>query len=147
MIEKMHDHIVAEIELGNRTDTIVVVVAVLFSLIALCSNSGVAALYWTSGLSGGDVSPLGIDLFLAVFVILTVGVNAIALAGLLIGRRVREKLLTGLVSMYSDNQVDRYYDKSLLSAYRNRYLVFGGVLILFAIASIALPLILRLLRV
>lgn len=143
MLEKTHDHLVAEMEQGSRTDTILVVVAVLFNVIALCSNSTVA---FTSGLVGGEVSPLGINLYLAVFALLTVGVNAIALIGLLEGRRVRQKLLTGLVAMYSDNQVEKYYDKSLLSIYSNRYRTFSGVMILFAIASIVLPLVLRLLR-
>ena len=147
MIERVHQHLLAEIEHGNRTDTIVVVVAVLFNVMALCSNSTVAAIFWTTGLSGGDVSNVGIDLYLAVFVLLILGINAIALAGLLIGRQVRQKLLAGLVAMYADNQVDKYYDKSLLSSYRNRYLVFGGVMIVFAVTSIALPLVLRLFRV
>ena len=147
MLEKTHDHLLAEIEQGNRTDTIVVIVTVLFNTIALCSNSTVSAIFWTAGLSGGDVAPLGINLYLAVFAALTIGVNAIAFIGLLQGRSVREKLLTGLVSMYSDNEVDKYYDRSLLSNYRNRYLIFAAIMILFALAAIVLPLVLRLFRI
>jgi hypothetical protein len=147
MLERVHEHLLAEIENGNRTDTIVVVVALLFNVLALCSNSSVAAIFWTSGFTSGDVASLGVDLYLAVFVLITLAINAIALVGLIIGRQVRQKLLVGLVAMYSDNQVDKYYDKSLLASYRNRYLIFGGVMIVFAIASIAAPLILRLFRV
>jgi hypothetical protein len=147
MLEKVHEHLLAEIEHGNRTDTIVVIVALLFNVIALCSNSTVATIFWTSGLLSGDVSSLGIDLYLVIFVLITLVINAIALAGLVVGRQVRKKLLEGLVAMYSDNHVDKYYDQSLLSSYRSRYLIFGAIMIVFAFASIAAPLILRLLRV
>jgi hypothetical protein len=143
MLEKMHEHLIAEVEQGNRTDTIVVVVAVLFNVIALCSNSTVAIVF--TSLGANEVSDLAINLYLVVFVLLTVGLNIIAVAGLLIGRKMREKLLVGLVAMYSDNQVNKYYDQSLINSYRIRYLVFGGIMVLFALASIVLPLILRLL--
>lgn len=145
MLEKVHEHLLAEIELGNRTDIIVVVTAVLFNIISLCSNSTVAAIWFN--LRQGEVSAIGINLYLGVFVVLTILFNAIALAGLLAGRSVREKLLTGLVAMYTDNNVDKYYDRTLISNYRIRYLIFGGVTIIFAIAAIVLPLILRLLRI
>lgn len=145
MLEKVHEHLLAEIELGNRTDIIVVVTAVLFNIISLCSNSTVAAIWFN--LRQGEVSAIGINLYLGVFVVLTILFNAIALAGLLAGRSVREKLLTGLVAMYTDNNVDKYYDRTLISNYRIRYLIFGGVTIIFATAAIILPLILRLLRI
>jgi hypothetical protein len=145
MIEKVHDHIIAEIEQSNRTDTIVVVVTLLFNVIALCSNSTVAAIFFSSW--SGDVSNFGINLYLIVFVLLTVLLNAIAFIGMLTGRKTREKLLNGLVSMYTDNEVEKYYDKSLISNYRTRYYIFGSIMILFALASIIVPLILRLFRI
>lgn len=145
MLNKVHDHMIAEIEQSNRTDTIVVVVTLLFNVIALCSNSTVAAIYFSSW--SGDVSNTGIDLYLIVFVVLTIGLNTIAFVGMLSGRKAREKLLNGLVTMYSDNEVDKYYDKSLISNYRTRYFVFGSIMVLFALASIIIPLILRLFRI
>ena len=143
MLEKVHEHMIAEIEQGNRTDTIVVVVTLLFNLITLCGNSTIATLYTNVGSSTRSAA-IGINLYLAVFVLLTICLNAIAFIGMLSGRKAREKLLSGLVSMYSDNDVDKYYDKSLINTYRMRYFVFGSIMILFALASIAVPLILRL---
>ena len=76
---------------------------------------------------------------------MTLLVNAIALVGLYVGRQTRSKLLTGLVTMYVDNQVDQYYDRSLLSSYGTRYLLFGAVIIVLALTSIVVPLVIRLL--
>ena len=144
MLEKLHEHVVAEIEQSNRTDTLVVVVAIFFNVITLCSNSTVSAIWFD--LMGGEVSELGINLYLGAMVVLTIGLNAIALAGLVTGRKVREKLLGGLVTMYADNKVEKYYDSSLISNYRARYRIFSGLTLLFAAAAIVVPLILRSLR-
>src|SRR5215207_9969003 len=131
MLEKVHEHMIAEIEQGNRTDTIVVVVTLLFNVITLCSNSTIAAVYSNSG-SSNKSAEVGINLYLIIFVLLTISLNAIAFIGMLSGRKAREKLLNGLVSMYADNDVDKYYDKSLISNYRIRYFVFGSIMILLA---------------
>ena len=144
MLEKLHEHVIAEIEQSNRTDTLVVVVTIFFNVITLCSNSTVSAIMFNMG--AGDVSAFGINLYLGVMVALTIGLNAIALAGLLTGRKVREKLLAGLVTMYSDNKVEKYYDKTLIANYRARYRIFSGLTLLFAAAAIVVPLILRSLR-
>ena len=45
--------------------------------------------------------------------------------------------------MYRDNDVERYYDASLLINYNKRYLLFMGVILALAATSIAVPLILR----
>ena len=45
--------------------------------------------------------------------------------------------------MYADNQVDKYYDKSLISGYGTRYLLFGGVIIVLAVTAIMIPLVIR----
>lgn len=76
---------------------------------------------------------------------MTLVVNAIALVGLNVGRQTRSKLLTGLVTMYVDHQVDKYYDRSLLSSYGARYLLFGAVIIVLALTAIVVPLVIRLL--
>ncbi len=42
MIEKVHQHIVNELQQSSRTDTIFVITAVIFNLIVLAINSAVA---------------------------------------------------------------------------------------------------------
>ena len=141
MLERLHEHIVNELGQSSRTDTIFIVVAVVFNLIALGINAGSAASARASG-SYGTYS-LAADIILTVFILMTLFVNAIALSGLLVGRQVRGKLIGGLVAMYSDNQVDKYYDRSLVSNYGMRYVLFASVIAILAATAILVPLIVR----
>jgi hypothetical protein len=137
MLNQVHDHIVSELGHSSRTDTIFVITAIVFNLIVLAINSAVAG-------SATDVSDTTApDLILAVFVVMTILVNLIAVGALFIGRRTRSRLLEGLVSMYRDNDVDKYYDPSILSDYGSRYLLFTGVIVLLALTAILVPLIVR----
>lgn len=45
--------------------------------------------------------------------------------------------------MYADNQVDKYYDRSLLAGYDTRYWLFGAVIIVLALTAIVVPLVIR----
>ena len=137
MLEQVHDHIVSELGQSSRTDTIFVVTAIIFNLIVLAINSGVAIAATEENASTPN------DLILAVFIAMTVLINILAVVGLIMGRRTRGTLLSGLVAMYHDNDVDKYYDPSLLSNYGVRYLLFTGVIVTLAVTAIVVPLIIR----
>ena len=137
MLEQVHDHIVSELGQSSRTDTIFVVTAVLFNLIVLGINSGVAIAAAEEGASTSN------DLILAVFILMTLLLNIISVAALIMGRRTRNLLLQGLIAMYHDNDVDKYYDPSLLSSYGTRYILFIGVIAILALTAIVVPLIIR----
>lgn len=137
MLAQIHEHIVNELGQSSRTDTIFVVTAILFNLIVLGVNSAVAASASGSQASGAN------DFVLAVFILMTVLINAVAVMALTLGRRTRQTLLDGLMAMYADNDVDQYYDISLLANYGTRYMLFASVIILLAITAIVVPLILR----
>ena len=137
MLNQVHDHIVSELNQSSRTDTIFVVTAIVFNLIVLGINSGVADA--ASGRSGDAVD----DIVLIVFIIMTLMMNAIAISALNLGKRTRQMLLDGLVSMYRDNEVEKYYDPALMSNYNARYLLFSGVIGTLALTAIAVPLIIR----
>ena len=132
MLERVHQHIVDELQQGARTDTIFVVTAVLFNLIVLGVNSAVA---------GEKGMPE--DLILVVLTLMVLVINAISIAALYFGRGTRNKLLKGLLDMYGDNGVDRYYDPSLLTNYNKRYMLFAGVILALALTCIIVPLIVR----
>ena len=132
MLERVHQHIVDELQQGARTDTIFVVTAVLFNLVVLGVNSAVA---------GEKGMPE--DLILAVLIAMGLIINAISIAALYFGRGTRNKLLRGLLSMYGDHDVDRYYDPSLLTNYNKRYTLFAGVILSLAVTAIVVPLIVR----
>ncbi len=137
MLNRVHDHIVSELSQSSRTDTIFVVTAIAFNLIVLGINSSVADA--ASGRSGDTVN----DIVLIVFIIMTLLINAIAISALNLGKRTRQMLLDGLVSMYRDNEVEKYYSPSLMSNYNARYLLFSGVIGTLALTAIAVPLIIR----
>ena len=92
-----------------RTDTVFVATAVLFNLVVLGINWGV-----TSASSGGVLPPQN-DWLLGLLIFATLLINSFAGRALLTGRDTRRKLLSGLVTMYKDNDVDKYYGASLLN--------------------------------
>jgi hypothetical protein len=137
MLEKVHDHITSELQQNTRTDTIFVVTAIVFNLIVLAINSAVA------GEAGSSSPGAGSDIILAVFITMSILVNTISVSALRFGRRNREQLIRGLLSMYKDNKVAKYYDKTLISGYRKRYLLFTGVILCLAATGMVVPLIVR----
>jgi hypothetical protein len=78
-----------------------------------------------------------------IFVSLIVLVNMVVVIGLLKGKETRGKLLGGLIKMYQDQGVDKYYDISLLSNYNLRYNLFIMVVIFTGIIATVVPFILR----
>ncbi len=137
MLGQVHDHIVKELSESSRTDTIFVLTAIVFNLIVLAINFGVAT---EATLEEGDAT---YDIILAIFIVMTVLLNMVAVAALVLGRRTRRILLDGLVEMYRDNGVDKYYEPSLISNYGARYLLFAGVIATLAVTAIVVPLIIR----
>jgi hypothetical protein len=138
MLEKIHQHIVSELNQGAKTDTIFVITAIVFNLIVLGVNSGVAG-----SATDQDTYSAVNDVVLIVFVILLVFVNIISVTALTVGKQTRHKLLNGLLTMYSDNDVDKYYDTSLLTNYDKRYTLFTGVILCLAATAVIVPLIIR----
>ena len=145
MLGQVHDHIVRELGESSRTDTIFVLTAIVFNLIILAVNSGMstAAIAEESAAARDPISTATYDVLLAVFILMTVLLNTVAVTALVLGRRNRRTLLGGLVAMYRDNDVDRYYDPSLMSNYGVRYLLFGGVIATLGLTAIVVPLVIR----
>ncbi len=133
MIERVHEHIVTELQQNTRTDTIFVLTAIVLNLVALGINSIVAA-------TNGDAAT---TIVMFAFVALVVVVNFVAEVGLLRGKQTREKLLNGLLKMYKDQGVEGYYDPSLLSTYNTRYNLFMLVVLFTGLVAIIVPFIIR----
>jgi len=77
------------------------------------------------------------------FVVLIILVNTVVVIGLLKGKQTREKLLNGLISMYKDQNVDKYYDITLLENYDLRYNLFILVVVFTGVIATIVPFILR----
>lgn len=134
MIEHIHKHIISELQQNTRTDTIFILSAITLNLITLGINSGMVSQSRT------DNSQL-IVMFL--FVVLIVLVNIVVIFGLIKGKQTRVKLVSGLLKMYKDNNVDKYYDEDLLGNYNVRYNLFIMVVVFTGIIAIAVPFVLR----
>jgi hypothetical protein len=134
MLEHVHKHITSELEQSTKTDIIFILAAITLNLISLAINSGMVEKSRTN-------DTLLIVMFL--FVGLVVLINIVAVFGLLKGKQTRLKLLSGLIQMYKDQNVDKYYDTSLLNSYSVRYNLFIMVVVCTGIISILVPFIMR----
>ena len=134
MIEHVHNHITSELQQNTRTDIIFILTSIFLNLITLAVNSGLVEKSRT------DSSSLAV---MFVFVSLIVLVNIVVIIGLLKGRQTRIKLVNGLISMYKDQNVDKYYDESLLSSYSARYNLFIMVVVCTGIIAIIVPFVMR----
>jgi len=133
MIERVHEHIITELQQNTRTDTIFILTAILLNLLTLGINSAVAA-------QENKDATLWMVFF--TFLALLIVVNFVVEIGLLKGKQTRIKLITGLLKMYKDKGVDGYYDASLLSNYSTRYNLFLLVVVFTGLIAMVVPLIL-----
>ena len=134
MIERVHEHIITELQQNTRTDTIFIITAILLNLVILATNSIMAA---------GEEQSVTMTIVMSMFVCLLIVVNLVVIFGLLKGRQTRIKLINGLLKMYKDQGVEGYYDASLLSNYNTRYSLFILVVVFLGVIAIAVPFVIR----
>ncbi len=134
MLEHVHNHITKELEQNTKTDIIFILTAIVLNLITLGINSGMAEKSRT------EKSAL---IVMFIFVILIVLVNLVVIFGLIKGRQTRTKLVNGLLAMYKDQNVAKYYDESLLDNYNVRYNLFIMVVVCTGVIAAIVPFISR----
>jgi hypothetical protein len=134
MIEHVHKHITSELEQNTKTDTIFILTSIILNLVALGVNSGMVEKSRT------DSSVLFV---MYLFVFLIIVVNTVVIIGILKGKQTRQKLVDGLLKMYKDQGVDKYYDESLLNNYSIRYNLFIMVVISTGIIATIVPFVVR----
>ena len=133
MIERVHEHIITELQQNTRTDTIFILTAILLNLLTLGINSAV---------TGGSDKNTTTWIVFFTFVALLIVVNFVVEIGLIKGRQTRTKLINGLLKMYKDQGVEGYYDASLLNNYNTRYNLFMLAVIFTGLVAIFVPLVL-----
>ena len=84
MIERVHEHIIAELQQNSRTDTIFVLTAIILNLLALGINAGVV--------SGRDNDATMWIIFFT-FVCLVIVVNIVAEIGLIKGQADKSSVI------------------------------------------------------
>lgn len=134
MLEHVHHHITKELEQNTKTDIIFILSAIVLNMITLGINSGLAEKSRTEN------STL---IVMFVFVTLIILVNIVVIIGLLKGRQTRTKLINGLLTMYKDQNVSKYYDESLLGNYNIRYNLFIMVVVCTGVIAAIVPFISR----
>jgi hypothetical protein len=134
MIEHVHKHITSELQQNAKTDIIFILASIALNLITLAINASSAEKSRT------DDTTL---IVMFIFVALVILINIVAIFGLMKGKQTRTKLLHGLLTMYRDQQVDKYYDASLLSNYSVRYNLFLMVVVCTGIIAIIVPFVMR----
>ena len=134
MIEHVHKHIISELQQNTKTDIIFILSAIILNLITLSVNAGSVAKSRT------DDTILTV---MFIFVSLVILINIVVIFGLLKGKQTRTKLLNGLLTMYKDQNVDKYYDASLLSNYNARYNMFIIIVVSTGIIAIVVPFVMR----
>jgi hypothetical protein len=127
MLDKVHAHILDELKINARTDTIFILSAIIINFTTLAINAGIS-----------DSSEKRIIVMFC-FVILTIVVCIASEIGLIRGRQASAKLINGLIEMYKDNGVAKYYDPTLLKHYKLRYNLFVIVILVTGIIAIVVP--------
>ena len=129
MLEKLHDHIVEELNTNTKTDIIFIITAIFLNFLALAINSAMAS------------SP-EYFIIIILFILLILVVNTVVITGLSRGKQTRFKLLTGLIQMYKDNDIEKYYDGSILESYNTRYTLFTIAVVSTGILALLVPIVL-----
>ncbi|RLC98370.1 MAG: hypothetical protein DRI46_11445 [Chloroflexi bacterium] len=132
MLEKVYDHIIMDIKQNTRTDTIFIIVAMVLNFISLAVNASVAS-------DDGQASTWTMVTLIALVIV----VNLVVIFGLLKGKDTRKKLISGLLKMYKDQNVDQYYEPSIITNYNTRYLLFILAVVTTGVTAIVIPLILK----
>ncbi|MHA1114672.1 MAG: hypothetical protein ACTSPJ_00670 [Candidatus Heimdallarchaeaceae archaeon] len=133
MLEKIHDHIIEELKVNTTTDRIFILTAIMLNLITLGVNTGLAY----SDSTAGYIS-------FSLFLMLAGVINWVVIVGLTKGKQNREKLILGLVKMYKDQNMDKYYDISVLETYKTRYKLFTIVVVATGVLAFVIPLVIML---
>jgi hypothetical protein len=132
MLEKLHDHILQELQQNGRAETVFVLASLLLNIVATAVNSGVA-----SNDEGGESAKA--VFFVLIALVLTI--NGIAWGGLRKGQESKRKLLAGLVKLYEEQGVSQYYDKSLLTDYQSRYKMYLAGVVATGLTAVIIPVI------
>ena len=134
MIERVHRHIITELQQNARTDTIFIITAIFLNLLSLGVNSIVGTV---------DENPdVTTWVVFATFICLVIVVNFVVVVGLNKGKQTRTKLIDGLLKMYKDQKVEGYYDATLLTNYSTRYNLFLLAVSFTGIVALIVPIVL-----
>jgi hypothetical protein len=133
MIERVHQHLLSELERTTRADTVFVVCAVLFNLLALFIS-------WTQVPTSTENYRSG---SFGIYILTTLGiivVSGAALKALQNGRATCESIHASLAQIYRDASVDKYVPDSLRAMGGSRFRLSVVVVAGTSVLAVAIPL-------
>ncbi len=133
ILECLHSHIRDELDRGSKTDTVVVIAAILYNLV----------MYSVTGTIASSTSSIESNGLLVIFLMMSLLINLVSVKALQSNKDSRQKLLLGLLKLYSDQNVEKYYDSTLLQNYSRRYNYFTIIIVGMGFAGLVIPLIVR----
>jgi NADH:ubiquinone oxidoreductase subunit 5 (subunit L)/multisubunit Na+/H+ antiporter MnhA subunit len=157
MQDRLHQGLVSELNQTTRTDTITAIVGVVLNLIFLLVNSLIAGGVWTEEFIYTDV-PRGDPMFvpeptivsefnlsmMLIFVILIaaiIAINIFVIRALLAGKERRTKLSQSLEKMYEEEEIDKYYDASIIKGYETRYGLYTKIVGTLGLLAVLIPIV------
>lgn len=129
MLKEMHEHLLKELEQNKQVNTIFLILGIVFNLMMLAINSAAQ--------SSKDNS------FIIIFFVLGIIVSSIAIIILYKNMQTRNKITNGLYMMYEDNNVSKYYDKSIMKNENTNSKLEIAVIIVTCVTSIIIPILLK----
>ena len=136
MIDRVHQHLLSELQRTTQADTVFVVCAVLFNILGLFICWSVVAS--TRGDYGrGDYGSYGIYFLTTLGIIV---VSRAALKALQNGRRTSEEINASLTLIYRDAGVEKYIPAALLAMGVSRFRLYFVVVAGTSSLAIAIPL-------
>jgi hypothetical protein len=129
MLKEMHEHLLKELAQNKQINTIFLILGIVFNLMMLAINSAAQ--------SSKDYS------FIIIFFLLGIIVSAITVIVLVKNTETRNKIVNGLYAMYEDNNVSKYFDRTMIKNdnFNNRLEII--VIIVTCVTSIVIPVLLK----
>ena len=149
MKDRLHGEISAELEQTTKTDKTTVVVAIILNFIFLFANMAFASGAWSTNYdyrndgSFTTSTEFNLSLFAAFLILLgvTIVFDFFVVRALSKGVERRIKLTEGLVKMYQEEGLDKYYDPAIIQGYQSRYGLYKNIVLIMGILAVAVPLV------
>ncbi|PVV82761.1 hypothetical protein [Dehalogenimonas alkenigignens] len=147
MKDRLHGEISAELEQTTKTDKTTVVVAILLNVVFMLANMAFAAGAWSTRYDyrpdGSYTTSTEMNFsLLAAFLILlgvTIVFDVMVVRALSKGAERRVKLTEGLVKMYQEEGLDKYYDPEIVRGYQSRYALYKNIVLILGVLAVAIP--------
>lgn len=143
MKDRMHEQMSSELKQNTRTDTIVVITAIILNLLFLGINSGVASAvheyeYTMTSIRTESLNVTALVILIIMFA-LVIAINFFALRILSRGKERRARLMAGLMKMYQEEKTEQYYDPSIEQGYDARYNLFSATIVSLGAVAVLVP--------